>query len=61
MGCLLDKSDSRVSLELDMAETLVKHLGKNEQAKRRTHYLENDLEHYLGSLQLVVCPLETHL
>lgn len=61
MGCLLDKSDSRVSLELDMAETLVKHLGKNEQAKRRTHYLENDLEHHLCNLQLVVCPLETHL
>jgi len=60
MGCCLDKSDSRVSLALDNAETLVKHLGENEQAKRRSHYLENDLEHYLGNLQLVVCLLNIH-
>jgi len=37
MGCCLDTSDSRVSLALDKAETLVKHPGENEQAKRRSH------------------------
>lgn len=61
MGCCQDNFDSRVSLALDKSETWVKHLGENEQAKRRSHYLENDIEHYLGNLQLVVCPLNTSI